>query len=167
MISARTVGAAVTLLLVLGSYWGIYQHGRGVERAAWEKAWAERDTTDSNARAQAEAAAREEEQRRQAAQEEAKEHARKEQKAADAGAAGADDAGRRLRDEASKLAASVSCPGTDPAAVERGKAATRAAMVLSELLDRSVDTNRELAAAYDRARVAGLACERSYDALSP
>lgn len=167
MITVRTAGAAATLLLVLSSYWGIYQHGRGVERAVWEKAWAERDTTDSNARAQAEAAAREEEQRRQAAQEEAREHARKEQKAADAGAAIADTAGRRLRDEANKLAVGVGCPGTDTAAVARGKTATAAAMVLSELLDRSVDTNRELAAAYDRARIAGLACERSYDALIP
>lgn len=38
-------------------------------------------------------------------------------------------------------------------------------MVLSDLLERSVDTNRELAAAYERARIAGLACEFAYNAL--
>ncbi|MEE1922696.1 DUF2514 domain-containing protein [Pseudomonas sp. 148P] len=167
MISGRTAGAAVTLLLVLGSYWGIYQHGRGVERAAWEKAWAERDAADSDARAQAEAHARDEEQRRAAAQQKVKEDAQKEQTAADADAAGADDAGRRLRDEANKLAAGVGCPGTDTAAVARGKTATAAAMVLSDLLRRADERAGELAAAYDRARIAGLVCERSYDALSP
>jgi len=154
------------MLLVAASYWGAYQHGRTVERADWEKAWAERDAADSEARAQAEADAREEEQRRAAAQEEARVHAQKEQSAADVDAAGAGADSRRLLDETNNLAASVSCAGTDPAAVERGKAATRAAMVLSDLLERSVATNAELAAAYDRARIAGLACERSYDALS-
>ncbi|WP_075804346.1 DUF2514 domain-containing protein [Pseudomonas putida] len=166
MISARTGGAAATLLLVLASYWGAYQHGRTVERADWEKAWATRDAADSEASAQAEADAREEEQRRQSAQQEARAHAQKEQRDADADAAGADIAGQRLRDEASNLAAAVGCPGTDPAAVARGQAATRAALVLSELLERSVATNTELAAAYDRARIAGLACEASYTGLT-
>lgn len=166
MITGRTLGAAVTLLLVLASYWGVYEHGRSVERDVWEKAWAGRDAADNEAKAQAEAGARAEEQRRAAAQQESRDHARKEQKAADADAAGADAAGQRLRDEAAKLATSVSCAGTDPAAVARGQAAGRAAMVLSDLLERSVDTNRELAAAYDRARIAGLACESSYEGLS-
>ncbi|WP_454244016.1 DUF2514 family protein [Pseudomonas sp. Y3 TE3536] len=38
-------------------------------------------------------------------------------------------------------------------------------MVLSDLLSRSVATNRDLAQAYDRARIAGQQCEREYDAL--
>jgi hypothetical protein len=38
-------------------------------------------------------------------------------------------------------------------------------MVLSDLLDRSVVTNRELAQAYDRARIAGEQCSREHDAL--
>ena len=165
MISARTGGAAATLLLVLASYWGAYQHGRTVERADWEKAWATRDAADSEASAQAEADAREEEQRRQSAQQEARAHAQKEQSAADIDAAGAGAAGQRLRNEASKLAGSVGCPGTDPAVVERGKAATRAALVLSDLLSRADARAGDLAAAYDRARIVGLACEASYQSL--
>lgn len=165
MISARTAGAAATMLLLLASYWGVYEHGQSVERSGWEARWAARDKSDSDARAQAESSAREEEQRRAAAQEEARAHAQKEQSAADVDAAGADAAGQRLRNEASKLAGSVGCPGTDPAAVARGQAATRAALVLSELLERSVATNTELAAAYDRARIAGLTCEASYTGL--
>lgn len=167
MISGRTLGAAVTLLLIAGSYWATFDHGRSLERAAWETRWAQRDAADSEASAHAEANAREEEQRRQAAQQESRDHAQKEQSAADIDAAGADAGGQRLRDEAARLAASVSCAGADPAAVARGQAATRAAMVLSELLERSVTTNRELAAAYDRARIAGGQCEREYSALQP
>lgn len=38
-------------------------------------------------------------------------------------------------------------------------------MVLSDMLDRSAETNRELAAAYDRARIAGKQCEWEHDGL--
>ena len=43
-------------------------------------------------------------------------------------------------------------------AAQRGEAATRAAMVLSELLDRSAARNVELADRYDRALIAGNLC---------
>ena len=165
MISARTAGAAATLLLTLGSYWGMYQHGRSVERADWEVRWAERAAADSAGRAQAEAQAREEEQRRAAAQDEARANAQAQQKAADTDAAGADAAGQRLRDEAGKLAVAVSCPGPDTTAVARGEAARRAAMVLSDLFSRADQRAGELAKAYDDARIAGLACESTYNSL--
>jgi len=111
------------------------------------------------------AQAREDEQRRAAAQEEARSHAQEERKIADAGAAGADAAGERLRSDANQLAATVGCAGTDTAAVARGQAATGAAMVLSDLLSRADRRAGELAEAYDSARIAGLACEASYNAL--
>ncbi|MDH1148134.1 DUF2514 domain-containing protein, partial [Pseudomonas mosselii] len=57
------------------------------------------------------------------------------------------------------------CSGTDTAVITRGQAATRAAMVLSELLDRADARAGELAQAYDRARLAGQQCELEYDAL--
>ncbi|WPX89169.1 DUF2514 domain-containing protein [Pseudomonas asiatica] len=155
------------LLALLASYWGVYQHGRSFERAEAAKASAERDSGDRLAEVIGERGARQEEQRRAKAQEEARAHAQEQRTLADAGAAGADAAGQRLRDEGAKLAASVSCPGTDTAAIARGQAATRAAMVLSDLLERSVGTNRELAKAYDRALIAGDQCAREYDALTP
>ncbi|WP_236184357.1 DUF2514 domain-containing protein [Pseudomonas juntendi] len=111
------------------------------------------------------AQARQEEQRRAEAQEEARAHAQEERTIADAGAVGADAAGQRLRSDAAKLAATVSCPSTDTAAVARGQTATRAAMVLSDLLTRADERAGELAQAYDRARIAGHQCEASYDAL--
>lgn len=156
---------SLILLALLASYWGVYQHGRKVERAEAAQASAERDSGDRLAEVIGERGAREEEQRRAQAQEEARAHAYEERTIADAGAAGADAAGQRLRDEGAKLAATVSCPGTDTAAIARGQAATRAAMVLSELRDRADARAGELAKAYDRARIAGMACEASYSSL--
>ncbi|HDS1681253.1 TPA: DUF2514 domain-containing protein [Pseudomonas putida] len=153
------------LLALLASYWGVYQHGRSVERAEAATATAKRDSGDRLAEVIGERSARNEEQRRATAQEEARAHAQEERTIADAGAADADAAGQRLRDEGAKLAASVSCPGTDTAAIARGQAATRAAMVLSELLARADARAGELAKAYDQARIAGQLCERSYNGL--
>lgn len=155
----------IALLLVVASYWGAYSHGRAAKDAEWQARWAVRDAADKQAWAVEEAAAREEEKRRAKAQEEVRANAHEQQAIADIGVAGADAAGQRLRDEAGKLAASISCPGPDPSIAARSQAATRAAMVLSDLLARAVDTNRELAAAYDSALVAGLACEGAYNAL--
>lgn len=156
----------IALLAVVGSYWLVYQHGRSVERAEAEAASAQRDSGDRLAEALGERAARAEEQRRAQAQEEARVHAQEQRTAADAAAAGADAAGKRLHNEATKFAAAVSCPGSDTAALARGQAATRAAMVLSDLLARADARAGELAAAYDKARIAGLACEASYNGLT-
>lgn len=156
---------ALALLLVVASYWGAYQHGRSVERAEAATASAQRDSGDRLAEVLGERSAREEEQRRAQAQEEARAHAREEHQVADAGDAGADDAGQRLQHEAANFAATVRCPATDTAAIARGQAATRAALVLSDLLTRADARAGELAKAYDRARIAGQQCEAEYDAL--
>lgn len=156
---------ALALLLVVASYWGAYQHGRSVERAEAATAKAQRDSGDRLAEVLGERSARAEEQRRAQAQEEVRAHAREEHQMADAGADGADDAGQRLQHDAANFAATVRCPATDTAAIARGQAATRAAMVLSDLLTRADARAGELAKAYDHAKIAGLACERSYEAL--
>lgn len=58
------------LLALLASYWGVYQHGRAVERAEAVQASAERDSGDRLAEVIGERGARQEEQRRAQAQEE-------------------------------------------------------------------------------------------------
>jgi hypothetical protein len=156
---------SVALLLVLASYWGVYQHGRSVERTEAALKSSQRDSGERLAEVLGERGARQEEQRRAEAQEEVRAHAQKEHQVADVGAAGADAAGQRMRDDAARLAATVSCPATDTAAIARGQTATRAAMVLSDLLARADARAGELAKAYDRARIAGLACESSYSSL--
>ncbi|MDI3371635.1 DUF2514 domain-containing protein [Pseudomonas sp. V104_10] len=159
--------ATLAVVVLLASHWAAYQHGLSVERANAGQASAQRDSGDRLAEVIGERGARQEEQRRATAQEEARAHAQEQRTIADAGAAGADAAGHRLRDQGAKLAAAVSCPGTDTAAIARGQAATRAAMVLSELRDRADARAGELAKAYDRARIAGQLCESSYNALVP
>ncbi|WP_081259074.1 DUF2514 domain-containing protein [Pseudomonas monteilii] len=151
--------------VLLASHWAAYQHGLSVERTNAGQASAQRDSGDRLAEVIGERGARQEEQRRATAQEEARAHAQEERKTADAGAADADAAGQRLRSDANQLAAAVGCPGTDTAAIARGQAAIRAAMVLSDLLTRADARAGELAKAYDQARIAGLACEASYNAL--
>ncbi|WP_236238475.1 DUF2514 domain-containing protein [Pseudomonas faucium] len=158
---------SMALLALLGSYWLIYQHGRSVERAEAAQLSAQRDSGDRLAEVVGERGARQEEQRRAAAQEEARAHGQEERTIAGAGAAGADPTGQRVRGDAANFAAAVSCSGTDPAAVARGQAATRAAMVLSDLFARADERAGELAKAYDLARIAGQQCEREYDALTP
>lgn len=81
-------------------------------------------------------------------------------------AAGADAAGQRLHDEAARLAATANDCAADPGVAARGQAATRAAMVLSDLFQRADKRAGELAKAYDRSRIAGLACESAYTALT-
>ncbi|MCE7762963.1 DUF2514 family protein [Pseudomonas putida] len=157
---------AGALAMLLATHWAAYEHGRSVEFARAGQVSAQRDSGDSLAEVIGERSARQKEHRIAGAQQDARVKAHDEKTIADAGAADADAAGQRLRSDATQFAAAVSCPGTDTAAVARGQAATRAAMVLSDLLDRSVATNRELAQAYDRARIAGLACEASYNALT-
>lgn len=157
--------AIFAVAVLLASHWAAYQHGRSVELANAGQAKAQRDSGDRLAELIGERGARQEEQRRATAQEEARAHAQEQRTIADAGAAGADAAGQRLRSDATQFAAAVSCSGTDTAAIARGQAATRAAMVLSDLLARADKRAGELAKAYDAARIAGLACERSYEAL--
>nr|WP_314661209.1 DUF2514 domain-containing protein [uncultured Pseudomonas sp.] len=156
---------AGALALLVTSHWAAYEHGRSVELSKAGQASAQRDSGDRLAEVIGERGARQEEQRRAEAQEEARAHAQDERAIADAGAADADAAGQRLRTDASQLAAAISCPGTDTAAIARGQAATRAAMVLSDLLTRADERAGELAKAYDRARIAGQQCEQEYDAL--
>ncbi len=106
--------------------------------------------------------ARKEEQRRQASVNKEASDAREQNKAATVDAGTADAAGDRLHVEASQFAATA-CG--DPGTAQRGASATRAAMVLSDLLQRADKRAGELAVAYDRARIAGLACERSFDSM--
>ncbi|WP_148194044.1 DUF2514 domain-containing protein [Pseudomonas syringae] len=161
----KAVGLLLILLALAGALYGAYLHGVTVTDLAWKAKWAEEVSTQSEAVATTTVDYRTEEQRRQKAANQVANDARQEQTAALTDSAVADAAGDRLRVEAGKLAAATSCAPGDTGAAERGKAATRAAMVLSELLGRADARAGELAKAYDESRIAGLACNRFVDAL--
>lgn len=158
-------GALLGLLLIAAVLYGAYSHGESVANARGELKWADQQTLQAKGLAAATTAARAEEQRRQEVVNQVINDARQQQAAANADSGSADAAGERVREQAGKLAASASCSAGDPGATERSKTATRAAMVLSELFQRADKRAGELARAYDAARIAGQACERSYDAL--
>nr|WP_276617242.1 DUF2514 domain-containing protein [Pseudomonas syringae] len=162
----KAVGLLLILLALAGALYGAYRHGVTVTDLAWKAKWAEEVSTQSEAVATTTIEYRTEEQRRQKAANQVANDARQEQTAALTDAAVADAAGDRLRVEARKLAAATSCAPGDTGAAERGKAASRAAMVLSELLGRADARAGELAKAYDESRIAGLACNRFADELS-
>ncbi|MCF9000456.1 DUF2514 domain-containing protein [Pseudomonas syringae] len=161
----KAVGLLLILLALAGALYGAYRHGVTVTELAWKAKWAEEVSTQSEAVATTTTEYRTEEQRRQKAANQVANDARQEQTAALTDAAVADAAGNRLRVEAGKLAAATSCAPGDTGAAERGKAASRAAMVLSDLLGRADARAGELAKAYDQSRIAGLACNRFVDAL--
>ncbi|RMV72716.1 hypothetical protein ALP05_02684 [Pseudomonas caricapapayae] len=162
----KAFGLLLILLALAGALYGAYRHGVTVTDLAWKAKWAEEVRAQSEEVATTTTEYRTEEQRRQKAANQVANDARQEQTAALTDAAVADAAGDRLRVEAGKLAGATSCAPSNTVAAERGKAATRAAMVLSELLGRADARAGELAKAYDQSRIAGLACNRFVDELS-
>nr|WP_090362112.1 DUF2514 family protein [Pseudomonas coleopterorum] len=143
-----------------------YSHGVTVTNAARDAEWSQAVATQQAELAQAVQTARAEEQRLQREANQVGINAREKNAAADADGVSLDAAGDRLHVEAGKLAASVGTCSSGTGAADRGASATRAALVLSQLLDRADARAGELAKAYDRARIAGQACERVYDKIS-
>lgn len=75
------------------------------------------------------------------------------------------DALGSVRDTAAEFAASAKdCPSNTNAA-DNSKTATGPAVVLAKLLSSAEQRATELAAAYDKAKLAGDACEQAYDNL--
>lgn len=164
-IYARAGLVLITIAAVLGIIYAAYRHGVTVTDSKWKAVLADQALLQAKGAAAATTTNRTEEQRRQTAANQVGSDARDQIKnAAHAGAA-ADAAGDRVRSEAGSLAARASCTGSDPGVAERGKTATRAAMVLSDLFQRADKRAGELAKAYDGARIAGLACEAAYQSL--
>ncbi|RMV01733.1 DUF2514 domain-containing protein [Pseudomonas syringae group genomosp. 3] len=162
----RAAGLLLILLVLASALYGSYRHGVTVTDLAWKAKWAEEVSTQAEAVANTTAEYRTEEQRRQKAANQVANDARQEQTAALTDAAVADTAGDRLRVEAGKLAASASCVSGDPGIADRGKNATRAAMVLSDLLSRADARAGDLARHADRLTVSLQACEAVFDALT-
>ncbi|MEB2870301.1 DUF2514 family protein [Pseudomonas rhizosphaerae] len=157
------LAAALALLgLCAAALYAAYSHGVMVTNAARDAEWSQAVATQKTELAQAVQAARTEEQRLQREANQVGTDARKKNASADADGRGLDAAGDRLHVQAGKLAASAGACSSDTGAAERGASATRAALVLSQLLERADARAGDLAKAYDRARIAGQACERAY-----
>lgn len=137
-----------------------YDYGRSSTNSDWEKRWSKESEKLSAARTTAVEAALLEERAAREREREAVQDAHEQNTRITSGHADNGAAADRLRLDATELA-NRSARMPDAATVaDRSAAATRAALVLSDLLSRSIEVNRELALAYDRARLAGETCER-------
>ena len=161
----RALPYLVALAIALCALWGAYRHGVNVTYTAWQSKWDKQALKLAEAKAKAIELVREEEQRRQAAIDGVRQHAEQQIARAEADAAAADAAADSLREQAKRLAARASQCTSHPTATQSGKATTEPGVVLADVLGRADARAGELAAAYDRSRAAGLACERAYDAL--
>lgn len=160
-------GYAVVALLVAGVVGGSAWTARGwLADASEAKAASDRDKerlAEAQAKMTAIEAAREEGRRRTAEVEKARDDAKKQAAAAVASAASARTEHNRLRDRADALARAAS--GRDPAAADGSPSGADAVDLLAYMLGRVSERAAEVAGIADRARIAGLTCERIYDAL--
>lgn len=161
----RIAAAGLVAAVLFGAGWTANGWRLGAKIDKREAEIAQQATDRANALAKAEADARSEEARRDAAKKEidhvaalARTRADDEHRAVVAGQ-------RRLLD-AFRTAGSRQSP-PDPGAVGVGQAAEEPADSRAYVFGLALEAAGELAKALDHARAAGLACERSYDSLTP
>lgn len=160
------IAAAVALI---GACWWtynqIYDAGYNDANASWEKKWIDQAAKLAEDRVKDEQEQRAREQYWQQQLNEVQQNA--EQKIIDleADLVIANSTADGVRDHARRMAerASKACSGSGTGA--GGTSTESTSVVLAELFTRADEVAGELAEAYDRARIAGLACERGYGAL--
>ena len=157
------LAALVGAVMLAAAAAGVWLYGNAKYRAGVTAAEDRHALAMAEASAAAEQAVRAEEARRVAAIEEIQRHAQTEIEAAQRDAAAATDTAGRLRIELARLRANHAAHR--PTATLRGPTGADALDLLAELFSRADDRAGAVAAIADRARAAGLACERAYDAM--
>ncbi|MCX4037789.1 DUF2514 family protein [Aeromonas caviae] len=164
------LAGALVIATLAGGGVALYRSGHAAgeegERKTWQAKWNEEAARLATARTKAEQKAREEGLRRQAEIDEVRDHAQEEIAQAQADAVAASIESGRLLEQARRLAARASQCASSTGAPQGGQAAGQPAVVLADLLSWADERAGELAAAYDRARASGLACERAYLSLT-
>lgn len=138
-----------------------WRYGAKISRI--ETAHAKQDQERADAALAAVEAARNEERRRTAVMEKARDEAQEKARAAAADADGVRTELGRLRRHANTLARAA--VARDPAAAVGSPPRASSVDLLAYMLSRVSDRAAELATIADRARIAGLTCERSYDEM--
>ncbi|MNI29519.1 hypothetical protein D3C81_429910 [compost metagenome] len=163
----RILPYIATVAVVAGLLFGAYHHGVSTTNATWQAQWNARDTRDAEAKATNEAAERTREQAYQQSINKAVQDGQRtiDQVTADAAADRTSRNGMQFAvdDLTRRLAASEASGNSCTAAAS--KAATRAAMVLADVLKRADQRAGDLAEVADEARVRGMICEQAYDGL--
>lgn len=165
MIPARAFMPVLLAATAAAVAFAAYRHGVDTTEAEWRAKWALQAQQLALAESHATELARTEEKRRQVAIDLVTKNAQTEIDQARADADRARAAADSLRDQAKRLAARAGNACSNPGAASAGHPATGTAMVLADLFGRADQAAGDLAAAYDRARVAGQACQEAYQAL--
>lgn len=164
----KLVPSSAWWLLALVLVGGVQQYrvsGLQGDLAQLQAEWAAERADLASQAAEAERKARAEEQRRQREIKGIQDEARGELERASTDARIADERADGLQREIDRLRASrgATC---DAIAAQRGQATASAVDMLADLLIEVERAGRELAAEADRRGVAGMACERAYDAMT-
>lgn len=156
-------------LAALVALLGVQTMRLGAEKTAHAEtraAIADERTRAAQVAQQAEEAARTEEARREKEKTNAIKQARLRAESAAADARAAHAAADSLRGQLAAFVADASCPATNPGTASGSPPAESALDLLADLFSRSDDVAGILAEQADKARIAGLACEAQYDALT-
>jgi hypothetical protein len=162
----RTAAVALALALAAAGL-QTYRMAREQARHADTRARHAEQVADlERASREAALAARTEERRRTAEVQKAADEAHQALERARADAAAATDAGQRLRDRLASLTATCGRASGDAGPAVSGPSAVATAHLLADVQRRLDEAADGIARHADAARAAGLACQRSYDALT-
>jgi hypothetical protein len=154
------------LVLVLASYWGIYQHGRSNESTEWQARWNARDAGDKQAWAIDGRAERDKEQDRQNSINKAVQDGQRKIDSAVADAVTARSAAGSLQRTVDDLTERLKrTPSSNSCTAAASQAAARTALVLADLFKRADQRAGDLAADADQSRSRGVTCEQAYDGV--
>lgn len=156
--------AALAAAIFLSCFW-CYQAGRTAEHKEWSAKWQARDLADAQAAIQFADKQRRIEQERQGAIDAIQEQAQQDIATAQRNAAIAAAESKRLQDGIADAITRLQADSGNPGATISSKTRASTSSLLAELF-REIDTAAGIyAAEADRARAAGLTCERAYDAV--
>lgn len=154
----RSFGLALLLLLACGTG---YLTGRRTSDNDWQSRWSQRDAADAREAARRQARISALEARRRSEIEQVTQHAQQQLLALQDDAAAARAGAQRLQRQLARLRQSRAAT----TASGRGPTADGTVVLLTGLLEESVERNRQLAAEADRRRAAGLACQQGWNIL--
>lgn len=145
-----------------------YESGKFDSNRDWKVKWAERDGKDLLELAGRQEQERTEEQRRQNEINQVTADAQTQLDKARLDAANAESAADKLQLTIANIRRQLAASETSKLSAIANASATRAnsGVLLADVLSKSVERNQQLAATADEWRIAGLACERSYDAVA-
>ncbi|MFP2504621.1 DUF2514 domain-containing protein [Buttiauxella gaviniae] len=145
-----------------------YESGKFDSNRDWKLEWAKRDAKDLLELAGRQEQERSEEQRHQNQINQVTADAQTQLDKARLDAANAQSAADKLQLTIANIRRQLAASETSKLSAIANASATRAnsGVLLADVLSKSVERNQQLAATADEWRIAGLACERSYDAVS-